>query len=317
MDGDSAPGSGATPGPGSGSTSGPVPATPAEVKAVEDELLGIVVDGPRAGGLGRDATRTTRAAPSSRPPTADDVAAYVGLVELSQPTPPLPGVGPVGSTRRLGRLLVASGLMGLFGVFLLLAVMQSRSGGGDAGDGSTTGAGGPAASVQQGGAAQPSVDEAQPGAGGGAGQPDTADLAGCRVDDYAVSVAVRNVKSQTGINQALDTTWDLVFTNESAEPVAIVFHRQRSADTPGAAPSAGWDDGWQEVAPGQEYAETRGSEWTRFPGSESGVDDGLRFWKYVDRMAVFRATPACSWIGGDEAALEKLTSGVPEQPLGE
>jgi len=260
------------------------------------------------------------------PPTADDVAAYVGLVELSQPTPPLPGIGPVGSTRRLGRLLVASGLMGLFGVFLLLAVMQTRSGGSDAGDGSTTGAGDPAAPAQQGDAAPPAADGAQQGAGGGAAQPDTGggaaqpvtpDLAGCRVDDYAVSVAVRNVKSQTGINQALDTTWDLVFTNESAEPVAIVFHRQRSADTPGAAPSAGWDDGWQEVAPGQEYAETRGSEWTRFPGSKSGVDDGSRFWKYVDRMAVFRATPACSWIGADEAALEKLTSGVPEQPLGE
>jgi len=52
MDGDSAPGSGAT---------------PAEVKAVEEELL--------------------------------------GLVELSHPAAPLGGVGRVGSTRRLGRLL--------------------------------------------------------------------------------------------------------------------------------------------------------------------------------------------------------------------
>ena len=128
------------------------------------------------------------------------------------------------------------------------------------------------------------------------------------MDDLAVSVAVRDVKTQAGLDDALNTRWSLVFTNESTERVAIAFHVDRRATGTEIVASAGWEDGWQEPAPGEEYAYR--SEWTRYP-------DGSALWDYVDAIAVFRATPACSWIGGDEAALEKLTSGVPEQPIGE
>ena len=157
------------------------------------------------------------------------------------------------------------------------------------------------------GPAQPVAS--QPGGGQPAsGQPEGGDLVGCRVDDLAVSVAVRDVETQAGLNDALNTRWFLVFTNESTERVAIAFHVDQRATGTEIVARAGWEDGWQEPAAGEEYAYR--SEWTRYP-------DGHTLWDYVDGMAVFRATPACSWIGGDEAALEKLTSGVPEQPIGE
>jgi len=155
--------------------------------------------------------------------------------------------------------------------------------------------------------AQPGGD--QPGGVQPAGgQPGGDDLVGCRLDDLAVSVAVRDVESQTGLHDALNNRWFLVFTNESTERLAIAFHVDQRRTGAEIVAWAGWEDGWQEPAAGEEYAYR--SEWTRYP-------DGNMLWDYVDGMAVFRATPACSWIGGDEAALEKLTNGVPKQPIGE
>jgi len=172
MDGDSAPGSGATPGPGTGSTTGPAPATPAEVKAVEDELLGIVVDGPAAGGLGRQAT-TPLTAPTGGPTLGEDLAAFDQLVALADDTgtPGAPGSGPVspgGSwIARLRRgesvgpreLVVAGGVSALFGVAILVFLLSRSSGGGTP----SAGAGDPAAPARQGDVAPPAVDDAQQG----------------------------------------------------------------------------------------------------------------------------------------------------------
>jgi hypothetical protein len=319
MDGDGTPGSGATPGPGTGSTAGPAPATPAEVKAVEDELLGIVVDGPLAGGLGRPATHTTGAAPSSAtPPTADDVAAYVGLVELSQPTPPLPGIGPIGSTRRLGRLLVASGLMGLFGVFLLLAVMQTRSGGGDPGDGSTTGAGGPAAAVPQGGVAQPPIDEAQPGAGGGAAQPggaqgSTIDACAASVEEVKLEIADEEreeIRAQMGGGPVQGyqrwVRWKQVYRNTTQEGFVVVEHHTRNAGG-GLEPESGWDTRSVQVpTPGDAFQETA---FRGFKVSMYGAVDPA--WDYVDRVAIVRDRPECMPPWKDEAVLDRIAREVP------
>jgi hypothetical protein len=206
MDGAGTTGSGSTPAPDPALSPGPTLATPAEVAAAEAELLGLVVDAPEAGGLGLQATHAAGGAPATAAlqATADDVAAYVGLVELSQPTPPLPGVGAVGSPQRLGRLMVASGVMGLFGVFLLLAVLASGAGGGGApGDGSTTGAGGLAAPAQPAGAAIP---------------------ASCLVPEGSVLDLELTDVSWNEEEDGLNASWNVLVHNRESDTFQVFLH---------------------------------------------------------------------------------------------
>jgi hypothetical protein len=280
MDGAGTTGSGSTPAPDPALSPGPTLATPAEVAAAEAELLGLVVDAPEAGGLGLQATHAAGGAPATAAlqATADDVAAYVGLVELSQPTPPLPGVGAVGSPQRLGRLMVASGVMGLFGVFLLLAVLASGAGGGGApGDGSTTGAGGLAAPAQPAGAAIP---------------------ASCLVPEGSVLDLELTDVSWNEEEDGLNASWNVLVHNRESDTFQVFLHDVADANAATRAnkwvgrPTDWRTDGTYIIAPDPEAPVI--NSWSG--GVSTSVEPGLPTfcsWEYVDRLVAVYSGPEC------------------------
>ena len=309
MDGDGAPGSGATPGPGTTTGSGPPPAPgPGSATSppdLETEWFGLAVDSAEQGGLNPHVAHPGGAAPSSAtPPTLDDVAAYVGLLELSQPTPPLPGDGPVGSVRRLRRLTVATALVGGSAAFLLiLAVLAARPGGTPA-----TGAGGPAVPVQQGDVVPPSVDEAKPSAGGGGGdaQPGAGGAViptSCLVPEGgALDLELTDV-TWTQETDGLSFSWRVLIHNRGSDTFSVFLHDVAGANAASRAQFGADPTEWQTS--GGNMVDPDGTvlpNGNALPiNSESGggrtsVEPGLPTfcsWGYVDRLVAVYSGPEC------------------------
>ncbi len=310
MDGEGTSGPGTTPGPGPSSAPGPAPATPAEVKAVEEQFLGHVVDAPEAGGFNPHGAQPGGAAPSSAtPPTVDDVAAYVGLLELSQAGAPVPAAGPIGSVRRLRTLTVVTAVVGGCGaILLILALLATRPGGGAPGGGSATGAGGAEAPAQQGDAAPPAVDGAQPGAGGdggGAAQPVDEQPAGAAIpasclvpQGGALDLELTDV-SWVEEEDGLSASWDVLVHNRDSETFTVFLHRNADANAATRAnkwvgPPVDWDvEGYYLVAPDPEAPAI--NSWSG--GVHTSVEPGLPTlcsWEAVDRLVAVYDRPECS-----------------------
>jgi hypothetical protein len=304
------PGTGPTPGPGTGSASGPAPATPAEVKAVEEQLLGHVVDAPEAGGFNPHEAHPGGAPPSAATkPTVDDVAAYVGLLESSQAGDPAPAAGPIGSVRRLRNLTAVTAVVGgSAAIHLILALLAARPGGSGApGGGSATGASSAEAPAQQGDAAPPAVDGAQPGAGGDGGdarpvveQPAGAAIpASCLVPQGgALDLELTDVSWEEG-EDGLSASWDVLVHNRDSDTFTVFLHRNADANAATRAnkwvgPPVDWDvEGYYLIAPDPEAPVI--NSWSG--GVSTSVEPGLPTlcsWESVDRVVAVYYRPECS-----------------------
>ncbi len=238
--------------------------------------------------------------PSPTPkPTVDDIAAYVGLVELSQPAPSLPEAGPVGSPRRLGRLLLLSGFAGLVGIFLLLAVMQARPGGET-----------PAPVAPPVDAAQPAGDaEPADGAGGDAGQPVDAQPGGaviptsCLVPQGgALDLELTDVTWKEATD-GLSFSWRVLIHNRGSEAFSVFLHDVAGANAASRAQSGVDPTEWQ--AGGGNVIEPDGKvlpNGNALPinsesgGGQTSVEPGMPThcsWGYVDRLVAVYSGPEC------------------------
>jgi hypothetical protein len=297
MDGDGAPGSGATPGSGSGSTSGLVPGTPAE----------------------KDGLDKHASLPSGPGVTGEDVEAFEQLVALASGSPPptapatADGRSLSFSWRRKYFWAAVAGGMAVAGTIVLLLFMITRPSGADT---PPTGAGGPAASVQLGDAAQPSVDEAQPGAVGDGGSAQPGGEAGivpasCKVPISGYQVELRDLNwtvelassSPAGAGGSGDVAagWDTGVRNLGSEPIAVFRHFSTHATREGAPnwkpilpiDDAGrvnnaWDRGWVRTEAGVASDDVGYSS-----VSLSGEPPPLCDYRVVDRLAVLYARPEC------------------------
>ncbi|HYO42758.1 MAG TPA: hypothetical protein VES19_06115 [Candidatus Limnocylindrales bacterium] len=312
MNGTGASGSGSTADPGPRADPGSASATPTEVELVEQEMLGLVVDAPAAGGLNPHGVQpgTTSASPApltgqgGGPAIGEDLAALDQLIALADETPTSgptgPGPAPAGqswlTTLRAGRLvdpkdlLVAGGITALFAVAFTVFWMQ-RSAGGDA---PATGAQGPA---------QSRPEEAAAPSGGG--QPGGGDLPGGAAIPASCLVPVGGVLdlelvdvSWSEEEDGLGASWTVEVRNRAGDPFQVFLHD--ASDANAATRANGWTgrptdwrtDGSYIIAPDAEAPAI--NRW--HGGVRTSVEPDLPTfcsWEYVDRLVAVYPGPAC------------------------
>ena len=197
-------------------------------------------------------------------------------------------------------------LAGSAGFLLILALLAARPGGGGApGDGSATGASGPAAPAQQGDVAPPDAGEAQPGAGGGAAQPVEEEPAGAAIpasclvpEGGALDLELTDVSWEEG-EDGLSASWDVLVHNRDSETFTVFLHRNADANAATRAnkwvgPPVDWDvEGYYLIAPDPEAPVI--NSWSG--GVSTSVEPGLPTfcsWESVDRVVAVYERPECS-----------------------
>jgi hypothetical protein len=224
----------------------------------------------------------------------DDVAAYVGLLELSQAGDPVPAAGPVGSVRRLRTVTVVTAFLGGSAAFLLiLALLATRPGGTPA-----TGAGGPAVPVQQEDVVPPSVDEAKPSAGG------AVIPTSCLVPEGgALDLELADVM-WTQETDGLSFSWRVLIHNRGSDTFNVFLHDVADANAATRAdiavpPPTDWrTDGSNLVGPDGETLPNGDALPINSSsgGGRTSVEPGLPTycsWEYVDRLVAVFSGPEC------------------------
>jgi len=260
------------------------------------------------------------------PSLGDDLAAYDELLNLSVGTDPEPpGVGPRAPRSREKELIIRLGVVRMtlaFSVIIIiillaLLVLLSRSSGGGT---PAVGAGDPAAPAQQGDAASPAVDEAQPGAGGDGGDAQPVDEQGSTIEACVASATAvkleiadeerEELRAQVGGGPVQGyqrwVRWKQVYRSATEDPVVVIEHYTRDAGGD-VEPESGWDTGSvQAPTPGDVVQR---DAFRGFKVSMYGDVDPA--WDYVDRVAIMRDRPECVPLWKDETVLDRIAREVP------